>query len=235
LATFYGILFDTDGKLRKMMENEVLTLEEVAGILRVSERTVTDWATRGELPGGKLGTSWRFRRTEIDRWLNTKLSPRISPVSDENRPLEALLSPARIALLSAESKGDALNALIDLCVDVPGVKSREELSESVFAREKLMSTGIGLGIAAPHARLNGLADIYVSVGVNKTPLEDYDALDQQPVRIIVMIIAGRDQHARYIKTLARISRLLRDEQVRAHVLDAKTREEVFAVLTSGAA
>ncbi len=213
-----------------MPDSGVLTLEEVAKMLRVSERTVTDWAARGELPGGKLGTSWRFKRSEIDRWLNAKLTPRISPSADESRPLEALMSPSRVAILGVRSKGDALNALVDLCVGIPGVRTREELAEAVFAREQLMSTGIGLGIGVPHVRLNSVRDIFVTVGVNKTPLEDYESLDQQPVRIVVMIVAGRDQHARYIKTLARISQILKDEATRTRILDAATPDDIYATL-----
>jgi nitrogen PTS system EIIA component len=217
------------------MQNEVLTLDEVARMLRVSERTVTDWATRGELPGGKLGTSWRFKRSEVERWLDAKLSPRISASAEETRPLNALLSPSRVALLDKHSKGDALNALIDLCANIPGVRSREELAEAVFVRERLMSTGIGLGIGVPHVRLGGVRDVYVAAGVNTTPLHDYESLDQEPVQIIVMIVAGRDQHARYIKTLSRVSELLKDSGVRSRILGARSPQELYALLTSGGA
>ncbi len=49
-----------------------MTLEEVAEYLRVSERTVAEWAGKGELPGGKIGTTWRFRASDIEDWLNHK-------------------------------------------------------------------------------------------------------------------------------------------------------------------
>lgn len=216
-----------------MSESEILTLEEVARMLRVSERTVTDWAVRGELPGGKLGTSWRFKRSEVERWLNTKLSPRINPGVQESRPLGALLSPNRTVVLDGKGKGDALNQLIDVSVTIPGIKSREELAQAVFAREQLMSTGIGLGIGVPHVRLPEVKDVYLTVGVCRTPLSDYESLDGEPIRILVLVIAGRDQHSQYIKVLARITGLLKDPDVRAAIVQVKNGDELFMRITEG--
>ena len=56
------------------MEEEILTIEEVAKYLRVSERTVYDWAQKGEIPAGKIGTVWRFKKSEIEKWVNERLS-----------------------------------------------------------------------------------------------------------------------------------------------------------------
>ena len=56
------------------MEDDILTIEEVAKYLRVSERTVYDWAQKGEIPSGKIGTVWRFKKGDIERWVNERLS-----------------------------------------------------------------------------------------------------------------------------------------------------------------
>ena len=56
------------------MGDDILTIEEVAKYLRVSERTVYDWAQKGEIPAGKIGTVWRFKKSEIENWVNEKLS-----------------------------------------------------------------------------------------------------------------------------------------------------------------
>ena len=53
--------------------HEIMTIEEVANYLRVSERTVYDWAQKGELPGGKIGTTWRFKSADIEKWVNDRL------------------------------------------------------------------------------------------------------------------------------------------------------------------
>ena len=65
------------------MEDDILTIEEVAKYLRVSERTVYDWAQKGEIPAGKIGTVWRFKKSEIEKWVNERLSPNIK--KEENK------------------------------------------------------------------------------------------------------------------------------------------------------
>ena len=52
---------------------EIMTIEEVASYLKVSERTVYEWAQKGDLPGGKIGTTWRFKSSDIEKWINDRL------------------------------------------------------------------------------------------------------------------------------------------------------------------
>ena len=56
------------------MGDDILTIEEVAKYLRVSDRTVYDWAQKGEIPAGKIGTVWRFKKSEVENWVNARLS-----------------------------------------------------------------------------------------------------------------------------------------------------------------
>ena len=210
--------------------DDIMTLEEVAQYCRVSERTVIDWVQKGDIPGGKLGTSWRFKRSEVDNWINQKLTPRIKQVSQSDINLNALISKSRICVLNCETKSEILNHLIDLMKNLPGIQSRQELSDAVFQREKLMSTGIGLSIAIPHARLNGLNDMYMAFCVNRSGITDYDSLDGLPVRIVVMILAGREQHARYITALSLIAKMLKDTRVREDFLRIKSNEELLSLL-----
>lgn len=208
---------------------DIMTLEEVASYLRLSERTVLDWAQKGDLPGGKIGTSWRFKRAEIEEWVNKKITPRIKDYSVAEVSLANTLTADRIRMLHAGTKEAALNQMIDLCTQIPGV-NRQELTDAIFKREQLMSTGIGLSIAVPHARLNAVRDVYVSLGVNDRELADYESLDSLPVQIIVMILAGRDQHTQYIQTLARISKILKNEAIRTRILAAQTADALYQIL-----
>jgi PTS system nitrogen regulatory IIA component len=213
--------------------NDIMTLEELAAYLRVSERTVYDWASKGELPGGKIGTSWRFKRSDIETWVNQKLSPRVQSPPLKSPHLSAILKPDRVIILDSPSKGEALNRLIDLCIDVPGLTNRTELADAIFKREQLMSTGIGLSIAVPHVRLNSINEISMAFGVSKNGISDYESLDNQPVRIIVLIIAGRNQHSDYIQTLSRISRLLKNQIIREQLYNAKSGAEIHDILIKG--
>jgi PTS system nitrogen regulatory IIA component len=214
-------------------EHEILTLEEVADYLRVSERTVYEWANKGEIPCGKLGTTWRFKRSEVERWVDSKLTRPAKALRTESVTLRDVLSVERVRLLDCTGKEEALNILADALVTAPQVKDGSELRREVFEREALMSTGIGFGIGVPHVRLPSVSDLVIAVGVNRRELTDYVSLDERPVQIIFMVAARDNQHAQYLKTLAAISSLMKVEGVRDALLAAKTPTVIYEILTSG--
>ena len=83
------------------MQDDILTIEEVASYLRVSDRTVYDWAQKGEIPAGKIGTVWRFKKSEVEKWVNERLSsgPSSKKVVEEVQ-MKNILSPDRVVLYS---------------------------------------------------------------------------------------------------------------------------------------
>jgi PTS system nitrogen regulatory IIA component len=214
-----------------MKQPEIMTIEEVANYLRVSERTVYDWAQKKEIPCGKLGTVWRFKRSEIENWVNKRLSDRGSMSDTTGVVLRSVLDPSRVLHLDCTRKVDALNALIDCLAEAPQVRDREELAKGVFHREGLMSTGIGVGIAVPHVRLDTVSDIVMAAASCKEPITDYESLDGEPVRLIFLIAAGRDQHAQHIKLLSAISSRLRNESLRNALSAAPDAETFVSLLT----
>lgn len=216
-----------------MAEHEILTLEEVADYLRVSERTVYEWANKGEIPSGKLGTTWRFKRSEVEKWVDTKLTRPSKALRTESVTLRDVLSTDRVRLLDCTRKDDALNILADALVTAPEVKDGKALRREVFEREALMSTGIGFGIGVPHVRLPSVSDLAIAVGVNRRELVDYVSLDERPVQIIFMVAARDNQHAHYLKTLAAISSLMKEAGIREALLAAPDADTVYNILTSG--
>ena len=208
-----------------------MTLDEVAMYLRVSDRTVSDWAIRGEIPGGKLGTAWRFKRSEIEQWVTRELTPRIKAALEDMSSISSVLKPEGVVLLKGKTKDAALNELISLCVRESGACTHAEMARAIFEREELMSTGIGLSIGVPHARLNSVSGLKMVLGVSQSGIPDYEALDGLPVRIIVMIVAGRDQHAQYIKMLSRVAKILKDGRVREELLQARTAGDLYRIIT----
>lgn len=211
---------------------ELLTIDEVARLLRVSERTVYDWAQKGEIPCGKFGTNWRFRKGEVLKWIDSRLKTPKSDIRPSGFDISAVLSEERVKILEGASKNAVLTELADILSDSPMIHNSEELVREIFKREELMSTGIGLGIGVPHVRLNSVEDIVMAVGVVKRDtLEDYESLDGGGVNIICMIAAHSDQHSRHIKLLSRISRLLKDDIVRASVLNSSCAGEIYRILT----
>lgn len=213
--------------------DKILTLEEVAEYLRVSEKTVKEWVNKGELPGGKLGTSWRFRRGDIEEWVNKQLAPSLRPETPKAYTIKALLKAENIYIYDCASKSEILNKLISAAVENEKNINRAKLADAVYSREELMSTGIGLSIAIPHVRMNSIKDIKIIFALNKTPIEDYESIDNIPVQFIIFILAGTSQQSQYIQTLSAVSAVLKNELIRERIKIAKDSNEIFRILIEG--
>jgi PTS system nitrogen regulatory IIA component len=215
-----------------MIDDDILTLEEVAKYLRVSERTVYDCAQKGEIPAGKIRASWRFKKSEIDKWVNDKLSSSsLNPVTSSIQA-ESLLSLHRILFLNHSNKRDVLLALAENLSAAPQIKNGQELAVEILKREELMSTAIGCGIAIPHVRLSSVTDLVVSVGISRAEIIGFHPMDDEPVRLVFMIAAAQNQHAYYLQTLSWFSARLKNKELRDSLLQAQTPQEVFNLLTA---
>jgi PTS system nitrogen regulatory IIA component len=213
-----------------MMDDDILTIEEVAKYLRVSERTVYDWAQKGEIPSGKIGTAWRFKKSEVEKWVNDRISADKLLPRNEAIQLETIISPDRILFLDFSTKRDALLALADNLSLAPQIKNSQELAAEILKREELMSTAIGRGIAIPHVRLSSVTGLVVSVGISRTSIIDFQALDDEPVRLLFMIAAAYNQHAYYLQTLSYFSARLKNRELRAALLESKSAADAYKLL-----
>lgn len=212
------------------MEDDILTLEEVAKYLRVSERTVYDWAQKGEIPSGKIGTVWRFKKSEIVKWVNERLSSSKAAPADMSVLVKNILSPERIVFLNHSTKHDALVQLSDVLATAPQIKNGRELQEEILKREELMSTALGRGIAIPHVRLSSVTDLVMAVGISKTDIIDFQPIDDTPVRILIMIAAAYNQHSYYLQTLSFFSSKLKSQELRDSLLRAESSMDVYNLL-----
>lgn len=217
--------------MRMMEEHDILTIDEVAKYLRVSERTIYDWASKGSIPCGKLGTTWRFKRSEVERWIDEKLCGNMQDAPPEDRRVRDMLSKDHVVFLESKTKEDALNELADCLSDAEEIHDAEGLAKEIFIREELMSTGIGFNVAVPHVRLDSISELVMAVGVCRQPILDYVSMDEQPIHIICMIAARSDQHAQYLKTLGMLSNLLKPAEFRQLLREAETTEAVYDLLT----
>jgi len=217
-----------------MVEDAILTIEEVAKYLRVSERTVYDWAQKGEIPSGKIGTVWRFKKSQIEQWVNDRLSTGRLKGQPGAVQTQAILSPQRILFLDYPYKRDALVALANNLATAPQVKNSQELTTEILKREELMSTAIGRGIAIPHIRLQSITDLVVSVGISRVDITDFNPLDDEPVRLVFMIAAAYNQHSAYLHALSYFSARLKNPMLRNSLIDAQTEDEVYGMLTESA-
>ncbi|MGI5069147.1 PTS sugar transporter subunit IIA [Treponema denticola] len=213
------------------MASEILTIEEVARYLRVSERTVYEWAQKGEIPAGKIGTVWRFKKDDIESWVDERLASSKTSVPKQHKIVtESFLSPDRVVLLDYASKHDVLVMMSEVLAKAPQVKNSAELLDAILKREALMSTAVGRGIAIPHVRLSSVTDLVMAVGISKRDILDFDAVDGNPVRLVFMIAAANNQHDYYLQTISHFSAKLRNEELKSSLLNSTDPAEVYALL-----
>ncbi|HBS04932.1 MAG TPA: PTS sugar transporter subunit IIA [Leptospiraceae bacterium] len=107
----------------------------------------------------------------------------------------------------------------------------EKIWEGLREREVSMSTGIGLGVAIPHCSSEWVDDVIVSLAVLGSPLE-FQAVDDEPVQIVVLLLMPRNRFDRHIKTLASIARMFNDEGFRQKIVGATDEEQIFELIQS---
>jgi mannitol/fructose-specific phosphotransferase system IIA component (Ntr-type) len=152
------------------------------------------------------------------------------PLDEVSMDLFDVVSADRTRLLEGRTKQAVLSELVGLLVDTGVVPDGSELERLINEREALMSTGIGLGIAVPHARIQGLPVSCIAFGTSPDGIQDYESIDGSPVRIVSMIITGTQRQREYIELLSSLARLFKDEAVRERVLSARSSGELWDIL-----
>jgi len=136
----------------------------------------------------------------------------------------------RIGLRSTGKK-EVITELVEQLVKSKQIKGniKEEIIQLLLERENLGSTGIGQGIAIPHARSNKVSEVVVAFGVSRTGVE-FNALDGEPVFLVFLLIAPEESTGLHLKALAKISRLLKDKFFRQTLREAQTPGEVIRII-----
>lgn len=144
--------------------------------------------------------------------------------------LANLVPPDRILLgLKATSKRQVLQSLAQAAARVTGVDAGVIL-EALMQRERLGTTGLGGGIAIPHARIPELATFTGFFARLAKPV-DFEAVDGEPVDLVFLLLAPEGAGAEHLKALARIARLLREEELCAELRRSEDRAHVHALLS----
>lgn len=140
---------------------------------------------------------------------------------------EFLSSDAVVLNLHASCKREALTLLAEKAASLTG-QAAPVIRQALMERETLGSTGVGRGVAIPHGKIEGLAKIVGLFAKLDQPV-DFEAVDDQPVDLIFVLLAPADATAAHLKALAKVSRLFRDERVRDALRGAESREALFAI------
>jgi PTS system nitrogen regulatory IIA component len=141
-----------------------------------------------------------------------------------------LLAPAAVlSALKVQGKKQLLQELATRGALITHLPERK-IFETLMERERLGTTGVGQGVAIPHGRLSDLKAIHGVFARLETPI-DYDAVDNQPVDLVFMLLAPEGAGADHLKALARVSRLLRNQAACEKLRAAKSAEALYAILT----
>jgi fructose-specific phosphotransferase system IIA component len=146
--------------------------------------------------------------------------------------LTEILQPTCVKVpMASKDKESAITELIDLLSSSGHLLDRNSVLEAVMIREQTRSTGIGSGIAIPHGKCAGVKELVMAIGIISDPI-DFDSIDHKPVSIIVLLVSPMDRTGPHIQALARISRLLLDEELKAKMEKATSAAQVYELIST---
>jgi PTS system nitrogen regulatory IIA component len=141
-----------------------------------------------------------------------------------------LLEPGAVVLrVSAANKRQVLGVIADVAARVFGVDADQAL-EGLVEREAAGSTGVGQGVAIPHARLTGVDRVRAVVMRLETPVE-FGSVDDKPVDLLVALFAPPEANTGHLRALARVSRMMRQPELREQLRQARSADAVHVLLT----
>lgn len=133
-----------------------------------------------------------------------------------------------VLFLTSETRDEAIQQLVAAAEAHKLLPDPTGFYNAIIAREKIVTTGIGMGVSIPHAKLPTLNDFFIVIGILKKGV-DWKALDSAPVRLIFMIGGPDDKQTEYLQILSGLTSVLKDEQRRKKMVAATTPREVLAL------
>lgn len=133
--------------------------------------------------------------------------------------------------LKSTNKVDAIKELVMMLKKTGAINDAELIAKGVLEREELGSTGIGQGIAIPHGKFDTVENLVAAFGRSEKGI-DFGFIDKQPVRLIFLLVAPSNSAGPNLMALARISRLLKNQNFRMELLKAKDKAEILRIFES---
>lgn len=138
------------------------------------------------------------------------------------------LNQKLITFLDVEDQKSAMDKMIDLLDSEGMLLDKEAFHEAILKREGIVSTGIGMGVALPHAKLAGYKTFFIAIGIHPRGIP-WDSLDSAPVRLIFMIGGPDDKQTEYLQLLSRLTLAIKSEERRKKMLQLKEPNEMIAL------
>lgn len=134
-----------------------------------------------------------------------------------------------IGELTSRDKKGVLEELVSVLVEHGRLKSKEKPVQVLLERERLGSTGIGDGIAIPHGKLKDIKGIICSFGRAREGI-DFQSIDEKPSHLFFLLFAPQDSAGEHLQALARLSRILKDGQLRKQLMEAASEKDIYRLI-----
>ncbi|MBN2181628.1 MAG: PTS sugar transporter subunit IIA [Sedimentisphaerales bacterium] len=144
--------------------------------------------------------------------------------------LTQILQPNCVKVpVESDEKEAVITELVDM-LDAQGLLSdRDAVLDAVLTRERVQSTGIGAGIAIPHGKCDAVKELVMAIGIAYEPIE-FQSIDGKPVTILILLVSPSKQTGPHIQALARISRLMLNEEFKSSLESSRTADDVYKLL-----
>jgi nitrogen PTS system EIIA component len=147
----------------------------------------------------------------------------------ESVAISNYLDERLVLFLNADSRDEALEQLVSLLGKAGKLKDSKVFHDAILEREKIVSTGIGLGVAIPHAKLQGYDEFFIAIGIQARKGIEWNALDSSPVSLIFMIGGPENKQTEYLKILSHLTMAIKNEERRKKLLKAYDAKDVIAL------
>jgi mannitol/fructose-specific phosphotransferase system IIA component (Ntr-type) len=131
--------------------------------------------------------------------------------------------------ITAKEKNDVLHQMANFMATLYGLPNGDDIAKKIIAREVDISTGIGYGIAIPHARISGIDRLFLAIGRSIEGIE-FNAIDEKPVHLLFMILSPKNTSSEHTQVLSKLSRIMSYEEVRSKLLEAKSPDQFVDII-----
>ena len=138
--------------------------------------------------------------------------------------LNELIKPDSIVFLETVEMKDTVKMLASKAVELQMVSEKENFEDAILSREELVSTGIGLGISIPHAKMKSIEQFFIILGICKNGL-DWDSIDRKPVRAVFMIGGPEEEKKEYLRIMPKLILIMKNEERRNKLFLSNSKEE----------
>lgn len=149
----------------------------------------------------------------------------------EEMKVSDYLDPRCILFFKSEERDAALKELVDVLFHYGKIEEVESFYQAVLDREELVSTGVGMQVAIPHAKKDTFKDFFIAVGIQKEHPIEWHSLDKAPVRLVFLIGGPENKQTKYLKILSSLTQVIKDEKVRKKLLNVNSAEEFMEIFS----